>query len=86
MDEDNGVLPWPAGEGMWMVEIPGVEGAPACWFPLKTIELKGDLPHHPDYGKTIAVLAQFPVLKRNGLIYFLPTILGSVGGSLLKMS
>lgn len=30
------------------------------WFPIETMEFKGDLPGSQDFGKPIAVLARFP--------------------------
>lgn len=50
-----------------MAWMPGVEagqrGCSGCWFPLKVIELKGDLPGQADFGKTVALVAQFPGSK-----------------------
>ncbi len=57
------VLEWPNDGGVWMAWIPGTKEEPGSWFPLKTIEIKGDLPEREDFGKTLAIMAQFPRSK-----------------------
>lgn len=53
---DDPVYPWPGGEGIWMGWIEEMKH----WFPLRVKELKDDL-QGPDFGKPIAIVAQFPV-------------------------
>lgn len=54
LDVQEPIFTWPQDEGIWMGWLDD------CWFPLKVKELKGDTEGHADFGRTIAIVAQFP--------------------------
>jgi len=58
-EDTNSILPWPTEEGIWMGWLED------CWFPLKAVELKGDLEDMkksiPTEHFTLGIVVQFPM-------------------------